>query len=294
MNLLNLSNIVRFPQPDIANSAERPPVTQETAAPKPIEPEKPLIIEAMPWEPLPDGYRDHRPHLQRDGLFLWFWARYNDTMIRIVWMKSCGNMHKYHTWAHEGDDLSTVFPIVKYNGEHGGRGQDPDYIVYAAPRDLTLSARDAFVAKLRESGISTDFDYKFTLGKQRAAREAALLDRIENHPMESSLNSDEEEFLKVYRKLENEGKVEIIEYLKNLLSEQVQKETAAMEAEPPGPIDQILDPFKGEYSIQDLLNSIIEEFFDNGEIRRKPEQNRKARVKQTKAFIPSQGASGRL
>ena len=272
MNLLNLSNIVRFPQPDIANSAGKPPVTQETAAYKPIEPEKekPVVIEALPWEPLPEGYPDYRPLLQRDGLFLWFWARYNDKTIRIVWMRSSGNMRKYQCWAGEGDDLSTVFPEEKYSGEHGGRGQDPDYIVHTAPVGLTADTKAAFMAKLRESGVSVNFDYEFTLGKQRAAREAALLDRIENRPMESSLNSDEAELLKVYQELENEGKAELLEYLKALLSEQVQKETPAMETQPPGLLDQFTDLFK-RVSIHDLLNSMIGEFFDDGAVCWKPE-----------------------
>ena len=270
MNLLNMSNVVKFKLPGITYDAERPPVTQ--AAPKPIEREKkkPVVIEALPWEPLPEGYSDYRALLQRDGLFLWFWARYNDKTIKIVWMRSSGNMHKYQCLTGEGDDLSTVFPEKKYSGKYG----DPDYCIFAAPRDLTFSARNAFITKLREFGVSTDFDYEFTLGKQRAAREAALLDKIENRPMESSLNSEELELLKEYQGLENGAKMELIRYAKALLSEQVQKETD-MEAQPPGLLDQFLDQFKDGYSIQELLNGMIGEFFDDGAVRWKPEMAEK-------------------
>ena len=203
MNLLNMSNVVKFKLPDITYN-ERPPVTQETATPKTIEPEKkkPVVIEAMPWEPMQEGL-DYRPILQRDGLILWYWERYSsDGLIRIVWMKSCGNMRRYQCWADEEDDLLTVFPekkcskLLYYKGKYIGMVDgDPDYIVYAAPRDLTFSVRDAFIAKLRDFGVMANFDYEFTLGKQKTEKGATVLDRIENRLWKSNLNSEEAELL---------------------------------------------------------------------------------------------------
>jgi hypothetical protein len=152
--------------------------------PKPIKPEKkkPVIIEAMPGEPLPENCPDYRPFLQRDGLILHSWEIYGGN-VKIVWLSANRGMMKYQAWIDDESDLPSVCPEHKYHEKYDYyslSGGEPDFIIYAAPPGLTASTRSAFVAKLKDSGVSVNFDYEFTLGKQKAAMEAAVFDRIEN------------------------------------------------------------------------------------------------------------------
>ena len=195
---------------------------EKPAVPKPIKPEKKkaVIIEVMPGETLPDGYADYRPLLQRDGLILWAWEKDGDD-IRIIWLSSNGYMRKFQTTVDIDDEseLSTACPERRYdNLRYRYTEKEPDFIIYAAPPDLTVNTRSAFVARLKASGVLVNFDYEFSLGKQKAARERAVFDRIENR--QNYLSADEAEFLEVYQQLSNEGKTDIRKYMEVLLNEQ--------------------------------------------------------------------------
>jgi hypothetical protein len=195
--------------------------TKAPEVPKPIKPEKKkaVIIEVMPSEPLPEKCPDYRPHLQRDGLILFSWEIHGDD-IRIVWLASNGNMRKYQALTDDEGELSTICPEVKYTADHYRCHtlKEPDFIIYATPPGLTVSTRKAFIAKLKSSGVSVNFDYEFTIGKQKAAREKAVYDRIENR--QNYLSTDEAEILEAYRQLSNEGKAGLIKRMKALLNEQ--------------------------------------------------------------------------
>jgi len=143
------------------------------------EGKKPRVIEAMPWEPMPEGYPDYRPLLQRDGLIISAWAIYEDG-IKVVWASANRGMNKYQAWVEDESEIPTVCPEEKNRvGYHHVYSDDtPYYTVYAAPKDLTAGTRAAFIAKLRESGVTVNFDYEFTLGRQKAAKEAAVANRI--------------------------------------------------------------------------------------------------------------------
>ena len=89
---------------------------QEPEVPKPLKPkkEKPVIIEAMPGEPLPGKCPDYRPYLQRDGLILFSWEIYGDD-IKIIWLRSNGSMYKYQALIDDENELTTVYPERKYS-----------------------------------------------------------------------------------------------------------------------------------------------------------------------------------
>jgi len=164
------------PKEEIIRKEEPTPKEQK----KTKEPEKPIKIEVMPGEPVPEGFTDYRPYLQRDGLILLAWETSGD-LIKIVWLCSNGNMNKYQTITDDKNKLSTICPDKRYAYNRWGLQykEQPDFIIYAAPPDLTVNTRDAFIAKLKASGVSTNFDYEFSLSKQKAAKETAVFEKIE-------------------------------------------------------------------------------------------------------------------
>jgi hypothetical protein len=181
---------------------------EEAAVPKPKEPKKkPIIFEVMPGEPLPENCPDYRPLLQRDGLILWSWEIYGD-WIRIAWLSANRGMFKYQAVTDDESELSTICPEKKYDWDRWGHNEKRDFIIYAAPSELTINTRSAFVAKLKASGVSVNFDYEFSLGRQKAKREAAVLDRIENR--QNYRSTDEAEFSEEYRQLSPGGKEVLI------------------------------------------------------------------------------------
>jgi len=198
---------------------------QKTETPKQLKTEKkkPIIIEVMPWEPMPEGYTDYRPLLQRDGLILFSWEIFGDD-IKIVWLSSGKKMFKYEAEIDDESELETINPEHRYNiHRRFYPGEIPDFIIYVAPHDLTINTKSVFIKRLQAVGVSVNFDYEFSLGKQKAVREMAVYDRIENS---KHLTFDEAEFLEAYRQLNNDNKLEFIEYMKDLLIKQERNKTA--------------------------------------------------------------------
>ena len=169
------------------------PLNQQPPKEEEKEPKKePVLIEVMPGESLPAGYVDYRPYLQRDGLILFCWEIFGDD-IKIVWFTSNGNSLRYQAWLGNEAALPTLCPEHRYdtwkrNYKYSYK-EIPDRIVYAAPSGLTLNTRDAFISKLRQSGISVDFSYKFTLGGQKIAEEKAVADKIMKCPVSDTFTS---------------------------------------------------------------------------------------------------------
>jgi hypothetical protein len=130
-------------------------------------------------------------------------------------------MYKYQTWAEDEGEITTACPDAKHTPNRHGcyvSEKTPDFIIYAAPPDLTASTRKAFIAKLKAAGVSVNFDYEFTIGKQNAAMEMAVYDKILKH--ENRLAADEAEFLAVYQQLSDEGKADVVKRMEALLKEQ--------------------------------------------------------------------------
>jgi len=180
------NKVIPFPRVDLIDPYvfDREPATYESPINQqpPEEAEekikKPVIIEVMPGEALPEGYTDYRPYLQRDGLILFSWEYYDDG-IKIIWLKSNGNIQRYEAWLENNEAvLPTLCPEHRYSTWKRRYQETPDRIVFTAPSGLTLNTRDTFISKLRESGITIDFNYNFSLGDQKTKKEMAVADKI--------------------------------------------------------------------------------------------------------------------
>jgi hypothetical protein len=153
-----------------------PELTIETEPEPIVEPEPEIakeidLIEVMPWEPMPEGYQDYRPLLQRDGLFLYAWTKWEDGSIVVSWKKTSGKMRAYSSLHCREESLENIMPSKDGSHRWGSAwdyGVCPDIVVFAAPRYIDYPERDAFLARLRESGAANNFDYRFTLAKQKA------------------------------------------------------------------------------------------------------------------------------
>jgi len=191
---------------------------QETVqAPKPKESKKKaVVIEVMPGESMSEGFADYRPLLQRDGLILWGWE-IDGEEIRIVWLRSNGGMHKYQALIDDESELATILPEKRYDDRRYRYRDEPDFIIYATPIGFTVNMRKAFIAKLKASGVSVNFDYEYSLGRQRQDEEKAVADKIQNF---NFITADEAELLEVYRQFSNEEKTELIKRMEAMLNEQ--------------------------------------------------------------------------
>lgn len=157
---------------------EPEPIMEAEPAPQPIaepEPEKEIdIIEVMPWEPMPEGYKDYRPLLQRDGLFLYAWTIWEDGSIVASWKRTSGKMRSYSSPRCREESLESVVPTKSMDGYRGiawetwHSKERPDIAVFTAPRYIVYYERDAFLTRLRGSGATNNFDYQFTIAKQKA------------------------------------------------------------------------------------------------------------------------------
>jgi len=221
---MTTTNILPFrtftDEPQYANQMNRQPVTCETTIPKPIKLEKikPVIIEVLPNESLPNGYTDYRPLLQRDGLIFYAWEVYEDA-IKIVWLTANRSMYKYQAFTDNESELKSLMPKKRYSENRYGYRQhdkEPSLIIYTAPAGLTVYTRNTFITLLKKFGVSVNFDYEFTLGSQKAEQERTVLYRLS----ENNLNTEETELLEVYRQLSSNEKIKVIERLKTLLNNQ--------------------------------------------------------------------------
>jgi hypothetical protein len=176
---------------------------------------KTVIISVMPGEPLPNEYPDYRPLLQRDGLILLCWSVCKeDGGIRAYWASSTGRFRHFNSHEVEETELSATMPEKRTNW-HWENDIEADYAVYAAPQGLSSFSRDVFIAKLREAGVTVDFEYDFSLGKQKMEREAAVLAKIGGHQITKSDND-------TCRQLNNENRVVVSDF-QNMLDDFLQE-----------------------------------------------------------------------
>jgi hypothetical protein len=189
--------------------------TAQKPAAAPVPRKKPLVISALPGEPLSPEYPDFRPLLQRDGLILLSWARWDNhrsygLCCRVNWVKSCGKYYHYSTgfiydfWTDK--DLAGVVPSIRGDNRYrdGIAGRNlyetdikhipdsniADYVFLAAP-DLNAATIPLFIEKLKQAGSTVDFDFDFSLAKvkelefKKQAAEIVALDvraAISPHP----------------------------------------------------------------------------------------------------------------
>jgi hypothetical protein len=176
------------------NTGFKTPVKRDN--PPPRRQKEPVVISVMPDEPFPVGHQDFRPLLQRDGLILLSWARWenwydDESFLRryiVTWVSSAGRTRHYATKAVEEKDLAAALPERKgdrlfYRGASGSLGgydlhsysdkSIADYLYFAAPFDLTKGTIPGFIGVLKALGSTVDFDHVFTLraAKKNLARE---------------------------------------------------------------------------------------------------------------------------
>ena len=136
-------------------------------------------VQAAPGKPLPTGFFDYRPHLQRDGLILLAWDMRTTEMGELYtayWVTSTGITRYYASKPLPSGDFTFARPNHKsYAAEDGIEfyGQEaPDYLVHVAP-ELMMSnprhveQRQIHVEKLKLQGSKVDFNYKFLLKTEK-------------------------------------------------------------------------------------------------------------------------------
>ncbi|GHV79778.1 hypothetical protein AGMMS49944_15690 [Spirochaetia bacterium] len=158
--------------------------------PPPVQPKKEAIsISVMPDQAFPAGHQDFRPLLQRDGLILMSWARWEDwlydgSFLRryiVTWVSAAGGSCRHY--AADGiseEKMAEAVPHRRadpyfYRGLRG-RSYDvrdyfdkniADYVYLTAPFDLTRNTVPGFIKVLKALGYTTDFDFTYTLTQER-------------------------------------------------------------------------------------------------------------------------------
>jgi hypothetical protein len=189
----------RLPSPEASgNTGFEIPVRR--ASPPPKQRKEPVVISAMPDQPFPVGHQDFRPLLQRDGLILMSWARWEDwrgdeSFFRryiVTWRAARGRNLHYATKSVEEKELASAVPERRadplfYRGAYGGHyylddysdKSIADYLYFAAPFDLGPATIPGFIRVLKAYGSTVDFDYVFTLG---GAKKNEALEYLKNLP----------------------------------------------------------------------------------------------------------------
>jgi hypothetical protein len=178
----------------------------------PPEPEKPytgptkrpLIVSALPGEPIPPEFPDFRPFLQRDGLILLGWSRWDREELgvcyRVNWVKSTGTLHSYSSGGFIYD-ISNEREMSKYMPSRNGdtfwrdgiagrpfsliniHNEDvADYVFVCAPWDLNRRTIPGFIGKLKASGIMVDFDFPYSMDYVKKLEFAAALQECKVTP----------------------------------------------------------------------------------------------------------------
>jgi hypothetical protein len=163
--------------------------------PKPERPRKEAIsISVMPEQAFPVGHQDFRPLLQRDGLILMSWSRWEDwnhdgSLLRryiVTWATSGRNCRHYASDSVLEDNMAEAVPGRRadsffYRGLYGNRWisedyQDDDiadYVYLTAPFDLDHNTVPGFIKVLKALGYTNDFDFVFTLTGERIRQSKA-------------------------------------------------------------------------------------------------------------------------
>lgn len=166
--------IIRFPNSNSVNKRTEMLLNLERPGVK--------IILGSPGTQLPDFIPDFRPYLQRNGLILLSWEKKLTeigSLYTVYWVTSSGIHRYYASQPLFVEDLMDALPDRKsYAAEDGidfyGE-KSPLYMVHVAP-ELMMSSRDKIsqrplhIKKLKSLGVQVDFEYPYTLTRERRAR----------------------------------------------------------------------------------------------------------------------------
>jgi hypothetical protein len=165
---------------------KRPPEEPEKPYTGPTK--RPCIVSALPGETIPPEFPDFRPLLQRDGLILLGWSRWDTAPYHYIgkspcytvnWITSAPNRHyrRYSTGYIFQEKMETAKPdgTGDPNFLLGIRGkffdlkkfsnrEVADYVFACAPWDLNSRTIPGFIQELKTAGVKTDFDFPFSLG----------------------------------------------------------------------------------------------------------------------------------
>jgi hypothetical protein len=162
---------------------------------------KAKVISALPGEIIPPEYPDFRPFLQRDGLILLSWARWNNRKwyglcYRVNWVKSRGKCRHYASGfaeIPEKEQAGEIMPIqqgdidwslgIAGTGNYYISDEIADVVFIAAP-ELNRRTIPAYIELLKAGGVTVDFGYEFSLGAAKELEfkreEAEIAARLEN------------------------------------------------------------------------------------------------------------------
>ena len=150
-------------------------------------------LPAMPGKPLPGGFTDYRPLLQRDGLILLSWDKRLTEMgerYTAYWVTSAGIPRFYASRYLPPEDFPSARPDHKsYAAEDGiefyGQ-QAPVYVMHVAPELMMNNPRHgelrlAHIQLLKEQGSTVDFTYKYLLKAEKKKNRDRSYKKINHH-----------------------------------------------------------------------------------------------------------------
>jgi hypothetical protein len=136
-------------------------------------PEEPIAISVMPEQAFPIGHQDFRPVLQRDGLILLGWSRWEEVRADgpryvVHWLSVC-NGRRYATHFLTGIELETANPqqrgkylleMIKWDDRI-----EADYIYFVAPERLHKEETPGFIERLKTAGVMVDFTFHYSMDR---------------------------------------------------------------------------------------------------------------------------------
>jgi hypothetical protein len=199
---IDMGKIIEFRLPDRTSGGYvgyETPVKRKPVPLPPQEPKKePVIISVMPDEAFPIGYEDFRPLLQRDGLILLGWLRWEDLEgdgphYVVHWLAVVSGKH-YATHFLTKNELKTANPQrqgrfmleqIKWQGRI-----DADYICFVAPKRMRRGEVPGFIQELKAAGSTVDFDFYYSIDRIKKIQFAeAYLESLKSIPENRQINS---------------------------------------------------------------------------------------------------------
>jgi hypothetical protein len=179
----------------------------EQSRDKPPEPEKPYtgptkrpcIVSALPGETIPPEFPDFRPLLQRDGLILLGWSRWDlepceylgkGPCYTVDWITSASNRHyrRYNAGFIFQEEIGVAKPDSSggpyfFQGIRGKpfdlkyvKDKDvADYVFACVPWDLNRRTIPGFIEELKAAGVTVDFDFPYSMDYMKKLEFAAAL-----------------------------------------------------------------------------------------------------------------------
>jgi hypothetical protein len=131
-------------------------------------PAEPSVFSAPYGEAMPEGVADFREALQRDGLILIKWEKYDlkeGVFFNVLWAKSNGN-RRLTQWsgAVREEELPYTSPADYDRFDYCLHDKNPVYIVNVAPEAVLAGPPQEYldyIQFLKDYGLKIDFDYNF-------------------------------------------------------------------------------------------------------------------------------------